>query len=111
MLQYNDNTQDRHLCCYNHGLYNLAKEKYAVGKHKCSQPMKAHKKFCNYVFVATMLQETDTNTLVYQVILPANDLRGAPATSWIAWRWLFDFNLKHILERWTEVLMVYHSGR
>jgi hypothetical protein len=57
--------------------------------------MKALKKFRNYVYGVRFLVETDANTLVHQLNLPANDLPGALVTRWIAWIRLFDFDVKH----------------
>jgi len=43
--------------------------------------------------------ETDANTLVHQLNLSANDPPGALATRWIAWIWLFNYEVKPILGR------------
>jgi integrase len=58
--------------------------------------MKAVKKFRNYVYGVRLLVETDGNTLVHQLNLPANDLPGALVTRWIAWIRLFNFDVKHV---------------
>jgi len=52
--------------------------------------------FHNYVYGVRFLVETDANTLVHQLNLPANDLPGALVTLWIAWIRLFDFDVKHV---------------
>jgi hypothetical protein len=74
----------------------MAEMRYDAGKRECCRLMKALKKFSNYVYGVRLLVETDANTLVHQLNLPANDLPGALVTRWIPWIRLFDFDVKHV---------------
>ena len=96
ILEQEDENKDRHPCRYESGLWNNAEKRYDAGKRKCRGLMKALKKFRNYVYGVRFLVETDANTLVHQLNLPANDLPGALVTRWIAWIRLFDFDVKHV---------------
>jgi len=96
ILQQEYENEDRHPCRYESGLWKKAEERYDAGKRECGGLMKAIKKFGNYVYAVRFLVETDTNTLVHQLNLPANDLPGALLTRWIAWIRLFDFDVKHV---------------
>jgi len=64
-------------------------------KCECREQKQALKKFHNYVYGVRFLIETDANTLVHQLHLPANDLPGAQVTRWIAWIQLFNFEAEH----------------
>jgi hypothetical protein len=99
ILQQEDKNKDWHPCRYESGLWNNAEKRYDAGKRECRGLMKALKKFCNYVYGVRFLVETDANTLVHQLNLPANDLPGALVTRWIAWIRLFDFDVKHVPAR------------
>jgi len=85
ILQQEDKNRDRHRCHYERELWNKAEKRYDAGKRECRGLMKALKMFHNYVYGVRFLVETDANTLVHQLNLPANDLPGALVTRWIAW--------------------------
>jgi hypothetical protein len=94
-LQENDENKDRYLGHYESRLWHKAKKRYDAGKRECHGLMKALKKFCSYVYGVRFHVETDTNTLVHQLNLPANNLPTAQVTHWIVWIRLFDFSVKH----------------
>jgi len=99
--QQEDENKDRHPCCYESALWIKAEKRYDAGTRECRGLMKALKKFRNYVYRVRFLVETDTNILVHQLNLPANDLPGAQVTSSIVGISLFDFDVKHIPGRLT----------
>ena len=70
--------------------------KYDAGKWVYRGLMRALKKFYNNVYGVRFLVETNANTLVHQLNLPANDLLGALVTCGIVWIWLFNFEIRHI---------------
>jgi hypothetical protein len=84
-FQQQDENKDRHPYRYERGLWNRAEKRYHAWKCECCGQMKAHEKFRNYVYEVSFLVETDSNRLVHQFNLPANDLLGALVTGWIAW--------------------------
>jgi hypothetical protein len=96
ILQQEYENKDRHLCRYDSGLWNTAEKRYDAGKCECRGLMKALKKFRNNVYGVRFLVETDANTLVHQLNLPANDLPGALVTCRNAWIQLFDFDVKYV---------------
>jgi len=96
ILQQKDENKDRHPGRYESGLWNKSEKRYDVGKRECRGLMKALKKFRNYIHVVRFLVESDTNTLVHQLYLPANNLSGALVICWIAWIRLFDFDVQHV---------------
>ena len=96
ILQQDDEEGNRHPCRYESGLWTPAEKNYDAGQQECRGLMRALKKFRNYVYGVRFLVETDANTLVHQLNLPANDLPGALITRWMAWTRLFDFDVNHI---------------
>ena len=84
ILQQEDENKDRHPCRYGSGLWNTAETRYDPGKREFGGLMRAHEMCLNYVYGVRFPVETDANTLVYQLLLPANDLPGALVTCWIA---------------------------
>jgi len=71
---------NRHPCRHESGVWNKANKRYDARKHECCGLIKALKNFCNYIYGGRFLVETDANTLVHQLNLPANDLPGAVVT-------------------------------
>ena len=61
--------------------------------------MKALKKFKSWLYGITFIVETDALTLAAQLNRSATDLPGALVTQWLAWIRLFDFKVRHILEK------------
>jgi len=58
-------------------------------------------KLRNYVYGVRFIMETNTNTLVHELNLPANDQPGAVITHCFAWIGLFDLDMKPVPERMT----------
>jgi len=85
ILQQEDENKDRHPSHYQSGLWNNAEKRSDAGKRECRGLMKALKKFPNYVYGVRFPVETDANTFVHQLNLPANDLPGALVTLCIVW--------------------------
>jgi len=85
LLKQDDRNNDWHPCHYESRLWNMAKKRYHSGKHQCGGLLQALEKFGNYQYGVRCVVETDTNTSVHQLNLPANDLQGALATCWIAY--------------------------
>ena len=96
ILQQEDEQLDLHPCRYESRLGNISEKRYEVGKRGCHGLIKALRKFRNYVYQVRFLVETDANTLVHQLNLPANDLAGTVVTDWITWIQLFDFDIKEV---------------
>jgi len=85
ILQQEDENKDWHPCRYESTLWNKGKKRSDVAKCECRGLMKGLKKFHNYVNRVRRLVERDVNTLVHQVILPADNLPGALVNRWIGW--------------------------
>src|SRR5262249_18180574 len=86
----------RHPSRYESGLWKDAEKRYDAGKRECRGLLKALKKLRVYLYGVRLVVETDTNTLVHQLNLPASDLPGAAVTRWLAWLRLFDFEVVHV---------------
>jgi hypothetical protein len=86
----------RHPCRYESGIWKEAERRYDAGKRECRGLLKALKKLRVYLYGVRFTVETDANTLVHQLNLPASDLPGAVITRWIAWLRLFDFDVVHV---------------
>jgi len=80
ILQQEDENMDWHPCCCESGLWQKAEKRYDAGNRECCGLMKALEKFRHYVYGVRFVVETDANTLVHKLNLPANDLPGAIVT-------------------------------
>jgi hypothetical protein len=93
ILQQEDKNKNWHQSRYESGLWNRSRMRYDAGKCRCRGLMQARNKFCNSIHAVRFHIETDTNTLVHQLNLHANDLPGALVSCRIAWIWQFDFEV------------------
>jgi len=96
ILQQEDENKDRHPYRYETGLWNNAEQRHDSGKRECCRLMKAVEMFRNHVCGVRFVVETDANTLVQQLNLPANELPGELLTHWIMWMRAFDFDVQYI---------------
>jgi hypothetical protein len=78
------------------GIWNGAELKYDALKLECRGLLKALKKLRFWLFGRHFLVETDSQSLVWLLNQPPNDLPNAMMTRWLAYIRLFDFTPKHI---------------
>jgi transposase InsO family protein len=78
------------------GIWNSAELKYDALKLECRGLLKALKKFRFWLFGRHFQVETDSQTLVWLLNQPPNDLPNAMMTRWLAYIRLFDFTPRHI---------------
>jgi transposase InsO family protein len=78
------------------GIWNSAELKYDALKLECRGLLKALKKLRFWLFGRHFQVETDSQTLVWLLNQPPNDLPNAMMTRWLAYIRLFDFTPKHI---------------
>ena len=71
---------------------------YDIEKLECCTVLKVLKKFYSYLYEVWFMLEIDTATLVAQLNWPVMDLSGSVVVRWIAWIYLFNFDVRHILE-------------
>src|SRR5579859_5070438 len=81
---------------YESGIWNGAELKYDALKLECRGRLKALKKLRFWLFGRHFLVETDSQSLVWLLNQPPNDLPNAMMTRWLAYIRLFDFTPKHI---------------
>ncbi|RVD90130.1 uncharacterized protein DFL_001106 [Arthrobotrys flagrans] len=81
---------------YESGVWSSVEQKYDAVKRECRELLKALKKLRFWLYGISFTVETDANTLVAQLNMPSTDLSGALVTRWLAWIWLFDFEVKHV---------------
>jgi len=85
IVQQEDENNDWDLCCYESGLLNQAEKRYDTGKREFGGLMNACEMVHNLIYGVRFLVVTDANTLVHQLILPANDMQEALVACWIVW--------------------------
>jgi hypothetical protein len=78
------------------GIWNGAELKYDALKLECRGLLKAIKKLRFWLFRRHFQVETDSQTLVWLLNQPPNDIPNAMMTRWLTYIWLFDFTPKHI---------------
>jgi hypothetical protein len=80
VLMQEDKNSFRHPCRYESGIWNDTERRYDAGKRECRGLMRALSKFRVYLYSMRFIVQTDANTLVHQLNLPASDLPGAAIT-------------------------------
>ena len=85
ILQQEDKHKSWHSCHHESELWFKTEKRCDGGKCEFHGLMKALKTFGNYIYRATFLMESDVNTSVHELHVPANDLPGALVTPWITW--------------------------
>lgn len=80
------------------GIWTKSELNYDVGKLECHTVLKVLKKFCSYLYRVQFILEINAATLVAQLNQPVMDLPGSIVVRWIAWIYLFDFDMKHVPE-------------
>ena len=78
------------------GIWSDAERKYDALKLECRALLKALKKFRFWLFGRYFSVQTDSQTLVWLLNQPPNDLPNAMITRWLIYIRLFDFDVKHI---------------
>ena len=87
---------NRHPARFESGIWSDAEKKYDALKLECRGLIKALKKLRFWLFGRFFTVNTDSQTLVWLLNQPPNDLPNAMMTRWLAYARLFDFDVKHI---------------
>src|SRR5438046_5907424 len=82
---------------YESGIWSDPKKKYDALKLECRGLLKALKKFRYWLFSRYFSVRTDSQSLVWLLNQPPNDLPNAMMTRWLAYLRLFDFDATHVL--------------
>jgi hypothetical protein len=78
------------------GIWSDAERKYDALKLECKALLKSLKKLRFWLYGRFFTVLTDSQTLVWLVNQPPNDLPNAMMTRWLSYVRLFDFDIKHI---------------
>ena len=81
---------------YESGIWSSAELKYDAVRLECRGLLKALKKLRFWLYGRHFYVETDSQTLVWLLNQPPNDLPNAMMTRWLAYIRLFDFTVKHV---------------
>ena len=85
-----------HPARFESGIWSDSEKKYDALKLECRGLVKALKKLRFWLFGRFFTVLTDSQTLVWLLNQPPNDLPNAMMTRWLAYIRLFDFDVKHI---------------
>ena len=85
-----------HPARYESGIWSDAERKYDALKLECRGLLKSLKKLRFWLFGRYFTVLTDSQTLVWLLNQPPNDLPNAMMTRWLAYIRLFDFDAKHV---------------
>ena len=99
LSQINSQTNKNHSSRYKSGLWMIFESKYDVMKRKCRELLKALKKVRFWFYEMRFTIEIDVNTLIAQLNRFALDLSEILMICWLAWIRLFDFNIRHVLDK------------
>jgi ribonuclease HI len=95
LSQYQDDGK-LHPARFESGIWSDAERKYDALKLECRGLIKALKKLRFWLFGRFFTVTTDSQTLVWLLNQPPNDLPNAMMTRWLAYARLFDFDVKHV---------------
>jgi ribonuclease HI len=95
LSQYRDDGK-LHPARYESGVWSTAERKYDALKLECRGLIKALKKLRFWLFGRFFTVTTDSQTLVWLLNQPPNDLPNAMMTRWLAYARLFDFDVRHV---------------
>ena len=85
-----------HPARYESGIWSDAERKYDALKLECRGLLKALKKFRFWLFGRYFTVRTDSQSLVWLLNQPPNDLPNAMMTRWLSYIRLFDFDVSHV---------------
>jgi ribonuclease HI len=85
-----------HPARYESGVWSDTERKYDALKLECRGLIKALKKLRFWLFGRFFTVTTDSQTLVWLLNQPPNDLPNAMMTRWLAYARLFDFDVRHV---------------
>jgi RNase H-like domain found in reverse transcriptase/Integrase zinc binding domain/Reverse transcriptase (RNA-dependent DNA polymerase) len=85
-----------HPARFESGIWSDAEKKYDALKLECRGLIKALKKLRFWLFGRFFTVTTDSQTLVWLLNQPPNDLPNAMMTRWLAYARLFDFDVHHV---------------
>ncbi|TMI84695.1 MAG: hypothetical protein E6H10_05305 [Bacteroidetes bacterium] len=95
LSQYQSNGEI-HPARYESGIWSDPEKKYDALKLECRGLLKALKKFRYWLFGRYFSVRTDSQSLVWLLNQPPNDLPNAMMTRWLAYLRLFDFDATHV---------------
>jgi RNase H-like domain found in reverse transcriptase len=95
LSQYKDDGK-LHPARYESGVWSNPEKKYDALKLECRGLIKALKKLRFWLFGRFFTVVTDSQTLVWLLNQPPNDLPNAMMTRWLAYARLFDFDVRHV---------------
>ena len=99
LSQINFETSKNHFSRYESGLWTMFELKYDVTKRECCKLLKALKKVYFWLYEVRFIIEIDVNILITQFNRFAVDFSEALITRWLIWIHLFDFNVRHVLDK------------
>jgi hypothetical protein len=96
VLQQAHNDDLVHPAHFKSGIWSDIELRYDAMKLECKELLKALKKFQFWIYGRTFIMQMDTQTLVWLLNQPLNDLPTAFLTRWLSYIHLFDFQVKHV---------------
>ena len=99
MSQIDSETSKNHSSRYESGLWTMFESKYNVTKRECSELLKTLKKVRFWLYKVRFIIEIDVNILIIQFNRSAANLFKILMTRWLAWTRLFNFNIRHVLNK------------
>ena len=99
LFQINSETSKNHSSRYESDLWTMFESKYDIIKRECCELSKALKKVRFWSYEMRFTIEIDVNILITQLNRSAVDLSEILMTRWLTWIRLFDFNVRHVLDK------------
>ena len=99
LFQINSKTNKNHSSRYENDLRTMFKSKYDVTKRECCELLKTLKKVRFWLYEVRFIIEIDVNILIAQLNRFVVDFSEVLMTRWLTWICLFDFNVRHVLDK------------
>ena len=83
----------RHVCRYDSEIWFVAESTYDAEKQECHDLLKFLKKVQAYLYEVSFVIKLDTQILIAQLNCSAADVSDTLINCWLAWIWLFNFDV------------------
>ena len=99
LSQINSETSKNYSSRYKSGLWTIFESRYDVIKRECRELLKTLKKVRFWLYEVQFIIKINVNILIIQFNRSAVDLSETLMTRWLTWIHLFDFDVRHVLDK------------
>jgi len=99
LMQMMNDKKQWHICWYDSETWSVTESAYDAEKWECHNLLKFLKKVQAYLYEVSFIIELNVQTLIAQLNCSAADVSDVLINCWLAWIYLFDFDVQHVSEK------------